>query len=73
MLSILCSCIRSMTDKNNDGVPDIFQQISDNRGEFNSPLVDVLRGNLLSLRGRRERIRNIPIDILPTKFDDDVA
>ena len=71
MLGFLCSCIKSLTDKDQDGQIDFFQQKLLNTDGVSNPLEDVLKENLLSLKGRRERIRNIPIDILPTVFDDD--
>ena len=71
MLRFLCSCIDNLTDKDQDGQIDFFQKKLVNTDGVNSPLEDVLKENLLSIKGRRERIRNIPIDILPTKFDDD--
>ena len=69
MLRLLCSCIENMTDKDHDGEIDYFQ----NKlvGGLNSPLDDILKENLLSIRGRRQRIRNIAANILPTKFEDD--
>ena len=71
MLRLLCSCIENMTDKDHDGEIDFFQAKSVNPGGVDSPLDDILKENLLSIRGRRQRIRNIPIAIQPTKFDDD--
>lgn len=32
---------------------------------------DALLKNLLSIRGRKNIIRDIPIDIVPTKFEDE--
>ena len=71
MLRLLCSCIKDLADKDKDGDIDFFEKKLANTGGLNSPLDDLLRENLLSIKARRARIRNIPIDIPPTKFDDD--
>ena len=71
MLRLLCSCVENVLDKDHDGEIDFMQQSQKSSGEVNSPLDDILKENLLSIKGRRQRIKNIPIDILPTKFDDD--
>ena len=34
-------------------------------------LNDALKNNLVSIRGRRNLIRDIPIEVLPTKFEDE--
>ena len=57
-----------MEDKDNDGVPDFMQRGQSRAGDS---LNDALKRNLMSIRGRRNVIRNIPIEILPTKFEDD--
>ena len=71
MLRLLCSCIQNVIDKDHDGEIDFMQQNLKTGGDVNSPLDDILKQNLLSIKGRRQRMRIIPIDILPTKFDDD--
>ena len=69
MFSICCSCIQKVFDKDNDGVPDFLQ--TKHIADSGSHLDGLMKRNLNSIRGRREHIRNIPINILPTKFDDD--
>jgi hypothetical protein len=70
LLSLLCSCVKQvMEDEDGDGQPDIMQKGFTT--DKNDSLNDALLKNLLSLRGRRKIIRNIPIDIIPTKFEDD--
>ena len=71
MLRLLCSCIQNVVDKDHDGEIDCMQQNLKTGGDVNSPLDDILKQNLLSIKGRRQRMRIVPIDILPTKFDDD--
>ena len=71
MLRLLCSCVENMTDKDHDGEIDFLQKKLVNPDGVNSPLEDILNENLLSIKGRRQRIRNIPLDIAPTRFDDD--
>ena len=70
LFSLLCACIKQtvMEDLDNDGVPDIMQRGQNKREDS---LNDALKRNLLSLRGRRNMVRDIPIEILPTKFEDD--
>ena len=70
LFSLLCACIKQtvMEDKDNDGVPDFMQRGQSRAGDS---LNDALKRNLMSMRGRRNVIRNIPIEILPTKFEDD--
>ena len=52
-----------------DGIPDFMQQ--GQKGQIGDSLNDALLRNLLSIRGRKKNIRNIPIEIIPTKFDDE--
>ena len=59
-----------MVDKDQDGEIDFFQVKNVNGSGLNAHLDDILNENLLSIRGRRERIRNIALNILPTKFED---
>ena len=70
LLSLLCACIKQtvMEDADNDGVPDFMQKGKLRQADS---LDDALKRNLLSIRGRRKLVRNIPIEILPTKFEDD--
>lgn len=78
LVALLCSCIKDavMEDADGDGIPDIFQKgdFAGGFGKFGNggSLNDALLKNLLSLRGRRNNIRNIPINIVPTKFEDDI-
>ena len=57
-----------MEDKDGDGIPDFMQR---GQSRTQDSLNDALKRNLMSIRGRRNVIRNIPIEILPTKFEDD--
>ena len=70
MLSNCCPCLSRSCDKDNDGIPDIFQrQRSSKKGD--NFLDDSLKRNFNSIRGRRNHIRNIPITILPTPFENE--
>ena len=60
-----------MTKENQLIEPEFYKKKKTNPNGVQSSLPDVLKANLLSIKGRRERIRNTPIEILPTKFDDD--
>ena len=77
LVSLLCSCVKQvMEDADGDGVPDIMQKSSifdpdGDRKPQGDSLNDALLRNLLSIRGRKNVIRDIPIDILPTKFEDE--
>lgn len=79
LVQLLCSCIKDvvMEDADGDGIPDIFQKgdlagFGGGGSKFSGgSLNDALLKNLLSLRGRRNNIRNIPINIVPTKFEDE--
>ena len=71
MLRLLCSCFENVVDKDHDGEIDFFQVKNVNGSGLNAHFEDILKENLLSVRGRRERIRNIALNILPTKFEDD--
>jgi len=64
-----------MEDADGDGVPDFMQKRSITDGgkpgsKWDS-LNDALKNNLVSIRGRRNLIRDIPIEVLPTKFEDE--
>ena len=60
-----------MEDADQDGIPDIMQKV-DGFSDKGDSLNDALSRNLLSLRGRRKMIqRDITIEILPTKFEDE--
>ena len=61
----------NLVDKDQDGQIDLFQKELVNTDGVNSSLDDILKENLFSIKGRRQRIRNFPTDILPTKLDDD--
>ena len=69
-LSFLCMCVKEVMeyDKDGDGIPDFMQEGSRKTGDS---LNDALLRNLLSIRGRKNNIRNIPIEIVPTKFEDE--
>ena len=74
-MSFLCMCVRDVMekelDKDGDGIPDFMQIGSLSGGKQNDSLNDALLRNLFSIRGRKNIIRNIPIDIVPTKFEDE--
>ena len=71
-MSLLCTCVKKvMEDADQDGIPDIMQKV-DGFSDKGDSLNDALSRNLLSLRGRRKMIqRDITIEILPTKFEDE--
>jgi len=60
-----------MTDRDQEIEPEFFQKKKVNPNGLQNPLADILKANLLSIKGRKDRIRNIPIEIHPTKFEDD--
>ena len=60
-----------MEELNKDIEPEFIKKKKVNPNGVQNPLVNVLKANLLSIKGRKDRIRNIPIKILPTKFEDD--
>ena len=60
-----------MEELSKDIEPKFIQKKKVNPNGIQNPLVNVLKANLLSIKGRKDRIRNIPIKILPTKFEDD--
>merc|ERR1711997_494209 len=78
-VQLLCSCIRHnkiMEDADGDGIPDFMQKGSITDGDRKpgskwDSLNNALLSNLSSIRGRRNRIRDVPIEILPTKFEDE--
>ena len=68
MLFDCCACLSRDCDKDNDGIPDVFQrQYSSKKGD--DILDNSLKRNFNSIRGRKNHIRNIPITILPTPFE----
>lgn len=58
-----------MVDVDGDGQIDFMQK--DNIADKGDTLNDALLRNLLSLRGRKKLVRDIPIDIVPTHFEDE--
>lgn len=60
-----------MTELNQAIEPEFIRKKKVNPNGVQNPMVDVLKANLLSMKGRKDRIRNIPLEILPTKFEDD--
>ena len=70
MLSECCPCIFSTIGKDEEEPQDSFQkQFSSRKGDSN--LDDALKRNFTSIRGRKDRIRNIKINVLPTPFEND--
>ena len=65
-----CPSIFSSYKKDEDESQDSFQkQYSTRKGD--STLDDALKNNFISIRGRKDRIRNIKINVLPTPFGAD--
>ena len=74
MLSSCCPCLFRICDKDNDGIADWFQIPSLHSPTKGDNVLDnSLKRNFNSIRGRRNHIRNIPITILPTPFEDEPA
>ena len=69
LLSLFCGCVQKVLDQDNDGKLDFME--SRKIGEQGDSLNDMLLNNLLSLRGRRNIKRDIPINIIPTVFEDE--
>jgi hypothetical protein len=70
MLLSCCPCISRVCDKDNDGISDVFErQYSSKKGD--NVLDNSLKRNFNSIRGRKKHVRNIPITLLPTPFEDE--
>ena len=70
MLSKCCPCIFRSIIKDEEEAQDSFQRhYSSRKGDSN--LDDALKRNFTSIRGRKDHIRNIKINILPTPFEND--
>jgi len=72
MLSSCCPCLSRTCDEVNDGIDDLFQRRHSSK-QGDNVLDNSLKRNFNSIRGRRNQIRNIPITISPTLFEDDLA
>ena len=70
MFSCCCPCKFSSFKKGEDDSQDPFQRQYSSR-KADSNLDDALKRNFTSIRGRKDRIRNIKINVLPTPFDND--
>ena len=70
MFSCCCPCKFSSFKKGEDESQDPFQRQYSSR-KADSNLDDALKRNFTSIRGRKDRIRNIKINVLPTPFDND--
>ena len=60
-----------MTELNQEIEPEFIKKKKVNPNGVQNSMKDILKANLLSMKGRKDRIRNIPIEILPTKFEED--
>ena len=63
-----CSCMSRLCDEDVERKCDVMQVESFDQRRGNT-MNDLLIKNLLTIRGRRSIIRDIPLEIEPTKFE----
>jgi hypothetical protein len=64
MLNTICGCVKTLNNKYSSEKKVTVTDKGD-------ALQDLLRKNLMTIRGRRQLLRDVPIAISPTKFEDD--